>query len=290
MHSFTAESADGTRLHAWRNDGSGLPVALSNGLGAPPQAWPGITDTDSGFDVVGWDHRGLGGSQRPADLSRIRVEDHADDLLAVMDAAGQSRSVIIGWSLGVNVAFEVALHHPDRVAGVLAVAGIPGGTFGALFAPVGLPRRLRPHAGVLGARLLAYVGPVVRLVASGLPPHDNVEYLHAFGALERRMRHAGAGARTVRAFAQHDWQWYSQLVRAGGHHDPMDLEGLLCPTTFVAGSLDMLASSADIRLASQRIPGARYLELPGSHYLPLEFPEVVRLELAALGDRASWSG
>ena len=70
----------------------------------------------------------------------------------------------------------------------------------------------------------------------------------------------------------------------------MDLEGLLCPTTFVAGSLDMLASSADIRLASQRIPGARYLELPGSHYLPLEFPDVVRLELAALGDRARRSG
>jgi pimeloyl-ACP methyl ester carboxylesterase len=95
-------------LHAWRNDGTGPPEVLSNGLGAPPQAWPAITDTGSGFDLAGWHHRGLGGSERTANPSRIRVEDHADDLIAVMDAAGQSRPVIIGWSLGVYVAFAVA--------------------------------------------------------------------------------------------------------------------------------------------------------------------------------------
>jgi 3-oxoadipate enol-lactonase len=286
MQSFVAESADGTVVHAWRNGGGGVPVMLSNGLGAPPGAWPGIVDADSGFDVVGWHHRGLGGSPRPADPTRIRVENHAEDLLAVMDAAGQTRPLVIGWSLGVNVAFEVALRHPDRVAAVLAVAGVPGGTFGALFAPIGMPRRLRRPAGVLGARLLAYVGPVVRLVASGLPPHDGGAHSPSVDAFERRLRNAGAGVHTVRVFAQHDWPWYSQLVQAGAHHQPMDLEALHCPTTFVAGTVDMLASSADIRAASRRVRGARYVELPGSHYLPLEFPEVLRFELRLLAERA----
>jgi len=50
--------SDGTDLMMWRNGGSGAPVVVSNGLGAPPDAWPGITDADSGFEVVGWSHRG----------------------------------------------------------------------------------------------------------------------------------------------------------------------------------------------------------------------------------------
>jgi pimeloyl-ACP methyl ester carboxylesterase len=235
---------------------------------------------------VGWYHRGLGGSERPADLSRIRVEDHAHDLLAVMDAAGQARPVIVGWSVGVNVAFEVALHHPDRVAGVLAVAGVPGGTFGALFAPIGLPRWLRPQAGSLGASLLRYVGPAVRLFASGLRPHDKSTPFYGYGVFDQHMRYAAASVRTVRLFARHDWGWYSQLVRAAGRHQTMDLQSLRCPTTFIAGALDMLASSADVLSASRQTRGARFVELPGGHYLPLEFPDVVRRELVLLGNRA----
>ena len=72
-----------------------------------------------------WDHRGLGGSERPSDEARITVADHTDDLIAVMDGYGIKRAVVIGWSLGVNVAFEAAQRDPKRIAGVLAVAGVP---------------------------------------------------------------------------------------------------------------------------------------------------------------------
>ena len=74
-----------------------------------------------------------------------------------MDAFGIDAAIIIGWSLGVNVAFDFAQRHPQRVAGVLAVAGVPGESFSALFHP--LPRALRPGAGRISAHLLRYVGP-----------------------------------------------------------------------------------------------------------------------------------
>ena len=92
-----------------------------------------------------WDHRRLGGSQRPSDESRISISDHTDDLFAVMDSYGVDRAVVIGWSAGVNVAFEAAVRQPPRVAGVLAVGGVPGGSFEALLHP--LPGFLRPRAG-----------------------------------------------------------------------------------------------------------------------------------------------
>ena len=153
-------SPDGTRLRAWRT-GAGPHVVLSNGLGAPADAWPGLVTPDSGFDVLSWDHRGLGGSSRPADPARIRVEDHAEDLVAVMDAAGVERALLVGWSLGVGVAFEVALALPERVAGVLAVAGVR--------TAVGVHIAARPQVREVVGR-----GPVgsaaVVLSAEGCPP------------------------------------------------------------------------------------------------------------------------
>ena len=118
----SVESADGTRLRAWDNQGRGVPVLISNGLGTPHDAWPVINRRTDRYRVMTWDHRGLAGSDRPADESRITVGDHTDDFFAVMDAYGVDRAVVIGWSVGVNVAFEAALREPGRIAGVLAVA------------------------------------------------------------------------------------------------------------------------------------------------------------------------
>lgn len=269
----------------WRNDGQGPPVLMSNGLGAPPDAWPGIADSGSPFDVAGWFHRGLGGSERPADAERVTVEDHVDDCVAVMDAAGFERAVVVGWSLGVNVAFELALRHPERVAGILAVAGVPGGTFTALFAPLGIPRRLRRPLGLVGTKVLARVGPLVRFVEGGLPPSEAFD-ARAFPPLGRRLLHVQAGLRTAREFARHDWPWYSHLVRAGERHAPMAITAVTCPVTFVSGTFDVLASSADIRRVARGLPGSRSVELPGSHYLPLEYPDELKRELTRLTAQA----
>ena len=160
-------SVDGTRLRAWDNDGLGVPVLISNGLGTPHHAWPDINRRTDTYRVMTWDHRGLGGSERPSDESRISISDHTDDLFAVMDSYGVDRAVVIGWSAGVNVAFEAAVRQPRRIAGVLAVGGVPGGTFEALLHP--LPGFLRPRAGRVGSHLMRYLGPVLNRLGDGLP-------------------------------------------------------------------------------------------------------------------------
>jgi len=118
-----------------------------------------------------------------------------------MDAARTDRAIIVGWSLGVNVAFEMALSHPERVAGVLAVAGVPGGTFSTLFPPLNLPRPVRRPVGLLGqgAKLLARVGPVVRFIEGGLPPSEAIA-VPAWHPLARRLQHAEAGVRHFESF------------------------------------------------------------------------------------------
>ena len=107
VNSSTVQAADGTALCVWSNGGTGVPVVISNGLGTPPAAWPTVMAAGSGFHVVTWSHRGLGGSGRPADTDAVRVQDHVNDLRCVMDAEGMDRALVVDWSIGVADAFRL---------------------------------------------------------------------------------------------------------------------------------------------------------------------------------------
>jgi len=259
-------------------------VLISNGLGTPHDAWPAINRRTDRYLVMTWDQRGLGGSDRPADESRINISDHADDLFAVLDAYGVDRAVVIGWSAGVNIAFEAALREPQRIAGVLAIAGVPGGSFEALLHP--LPRFLRPRAGRVGTHLMRYLGPVLNRLGDGLPGSPDRGFdPRGVGTLGLDLVHGDILLRVLRRFAHHDWPWYSRLARAVGDHPPIDLCTIDMPVTYLAGSWDAVTSAERMRAASEETPRSQYVELAATHFVPLQFPERMSTELNRLIDR-----
>jgi pimeloyl-ACP methyl ester carboxylesterase len=282
MSTRLVRSADGTGVRAWCNDGTGTPVLLCNGLGAPPTAWPRIIAPDSGYRVVTWYQRGLSGSERPADRDRVRIEDHTDDARAVLDAFQIPSATVVGWSLGVNVAFELALEDPTRVRAVLAVGGIPGGSYSSLFATFGLPRRLRSPMGRLGSRLLPVVGPLLPLVVASLPPSHSLLSPAAVRGPAQEVAHLGPLRAVLHEFSSHDWSWYRHVAVALAQHGPLDVSTLRCPVTFLAGRYDSLVDIADVRTAARALPGARLRELAGTHFLPLQYPQVMLEELRRL--------
>jgi pimeloyl-ACP methyl ester carboxylesterase len=76
------------------------------------------------------------------------------------------------------------------------------------------------------------------------------------------------------------------LALAAADHPPVPLSQIAVPTAFVAGRYDVLASSRDIRAAAERRAGATYVELWGTHYLPLERSAEVTELLRELVERA----
>ncbi|MEJ2862146.1 alpha/beta fold hydrolase [Actinomycetospora flava] len=280
-------SSDGTWIRTWDNEGTGVPVVLSNGLGAPPSAWPLLADPACGLRAVSWYHRGLDASQLPADLDRITIEDHADDLAAVMDGAGMERALLVGWSLGVNIAFEFARRHPERVAGILAVGGRAGDPFHILFGPTGVLRALREPLGRAGAWALRWFGPPVAAAAGMLPPFlDTAQALVDLSGL-RPPPTLQATSAVAREFAAHPWVWYSRMVLAAGDQEPMDTGFATFPVTVVAGVLDNLAAADDLHRTARDLPDARFVALPGGHFLPLQYPERLHRELLDLAARAA---
>jgi 3-oxoadipate enol-lactonase len=284
---FDARSADGTVVRGWHNDGSGLPVLISNGLGTTPESWPSLVRPDSGYDVTTWYYRGTFGSQRPTDRTRIRVEDHVEDAVAVMDAQGVDRALVVCWSIGVNIGFELAQRHPDRVAGLLAVAGVPGGTFGTMGAPWRIPRLLRRPVAVRTAKAMRAAGPLLTRLTPLVPVNQRTAWLVAHSGLMRPAAKPELLVPMLDEFLRHDWRWYMELAVAASEHAPMDLSFVRCPTTLVAGRHDVLTSMHDVVEAASRIPHAQITVLPGSHFLPLEYPELLTVALDELARRSS---
>jgi 3-oxoadipate enol-lactonase len=70
--------------------------------------------------MVAMDHRGHGrGLRRP---ERFRIEDSADDHVALLDALGIDKVIVCGYSLGGPIGLDLARRHPDRVAGLVLQA------------------------------------------------------------------------------------------------------------------------------------------------------------------------
>lgn len=272
MTDFDFASADGTRLKGWRNGQSGVPVVIANGLGTTPEAWPFLMAEDSGYDALTWYQRGTFGSERPADPSRIQIEDHVADLLALMDHQGVDKALVVSWSLGVNIAFEFALEHPDRVLGILAVAGIPGGTFATMGGPLRIPRKLRRPLSIRAARLGKAIGPALTWLAPKIPVTDRTAWLVAHTGFMLPAAKPDIVQPMLKRFMRHDWKWYAELALAAAEHHAMDLSFVTCPVTLVAGQHDVLTSMHDVVQCAEGIPHALVTVLPGSHFLPLEYP------------------
>jgi len=77
-----------------------------------------------GWRTVHYQQRGLAPSTVEGPFT---VEQHVADAIAVLDARGVDRAVVIGHSWGAHLALQLAVAHPARVAGLVLIDG-PGVT------------------------------------------------------------------------------------------------------------------------------------------------------------------
>lgn len=120
-------AANGLRMHAVTG-GNGPPLLLIHGW---PQTWyqwrlvmPALARD---FTIVAPDQRGIGLTDRPA--GGYDDGSQASDMIALMEALGHRRFAIIGFDVGMPLAYAMAADHPDRVDRiVVGEAIIPGVT------------------------------------------------------------------------------------------------------------------------------------------------------------------
>lgn len=124
----------------------GQPIMLfCNGLGGFEfHAFrPIIQCFGSQFTYITWDYRGLFGSERPTSIRRLAVSEHAHDAAEVLKAVCgdggspiQHAEVVVGWSMGVQVALEFALLYPEQAGHLVLVNGAHGQVFHSALQPI----------------------------------------------------------------------------------------------------------------------------------------------------------
>jgi len=106
---------NGIRLHYLDHGGTGPTLVLAPGLTANAHSFGGLMRAGLGdvAHVLALDMRGRGQSDAPA--TGYTMEDHAGDVLGLLDALELERIVMGGHSFGGLLTYWLAANHPDRV-------------------------------------------------------------------------------------------------------------------------------------------------------------------------------
>jgi 3-oxoadipate enol-lactonase len=246
-------------------------VVLIQGLGLSSRFWfhmPRLLadDPEHPHRVIVLDNRGTGRSDRPR--GPYRMGHMADDVAAVIAAAGVGPAIVCGISMGGMVAQEVALRHPALVRGLVLLAtwaGVPHVQLPsptALATLVTLPFRAGRSRGRALARLLL---PRERVRAAK-------ELMSAWPAA------LAADPTDPRAF-------FAQLAAAALHTTGFRLKQILCPTVVVCGEEDAIMRMRNAEILAARIPNATLEILPGvAHGIPMTDERAIARAVARIAE------
>jgi class 3 adenylate cyclase/pimeloyl-ACP methyl ester carboxylesterase len=199
--------------------------------------------------VVFFDRPGNGMSDRGP--TRHAFEDWLDDITAVLAAVGSERTAFFGCHLGGRLALLYAAAHPERTQAVV--------TFGA-------------HPATLKDDDYPW----------GTTPEAHAELLEAYRSSSLHFEDLLGLIAPEEADNAATRRWFSVFMSSAAspvenideitHLGPVDIRGLLAairvPTLVLHRTGDRMADVRASSYMAQRLPAARFRELPGENHLP----------------------
>lgn len=223
-------------------------LALLHGWGMNARMFERLADLlANDFELRLLDLPGHGGR---AALAENTLQTWADDLAAQLPKG----TILLGWSLGGQVAMRAALDHPDKIARLILLASTPKFVAAGDW-PHGLPL---PELETFGAALRAEPEATLLRFLS-LQTRGMAGQKPLLQEMRRTLRAASAAADAALAAGL-------AMLRDS------DLRGALArlaqPTLVMHGALDTLTPAAAGEWLAQALPDARHLMLPRAGHAP----------------------
>lgn len=218
-------------------------LLLIHGAGECRQVWPAALRNLPGAVVYALD---LPGHGRSRGRGRSSIAEYADAIVRWMEAIGLPAAVWVGHSMGGAIAQWAALHHPERVAGLVLIA--------------------------TGARLR--VSPrILEGLRSDFPRTVDLILEWSWGPAAPA-RWVEEGRRMLLAM---DPAVVEGDYRACDAFDVMDRLGeIRAPTLVIGGTADRMTPIKYAEYLAAHIPGAELVRIEGAgHMVMLEQPEAV---------------
>jgi 3-oxoadipate enol-lactonase len=239
---------------SYERSGSGPPLLLIMGLSGTLWHWgePFLQPLRENFDVIVYDHRGVGQSSR---VERpFTIADLAADAAGLLTALELESANVAGISMGGMVAQELALAHPERIRTLTLGCTYCGGPGSSL------PPQPELGAAVMsGDRERAIRAMWEANVSPGFAANDD-----AYASF----RATGAEHRVAVPVTM------EQLSAISRHDTSTRLSALAMPTLVIHGTVDRILPVHNGEMVAAAIPGARLEILQDiGHLFFWELPE-----------------
>ena len=258
------KTPDGVTIAAqeWGNP-SGPEILFIHGFSQAGLSWARQVNSDLAkeFRMITYDLRGHGNSDKPLEAQKYKESKYwADEVQAVIDAAGLKRPVLVGWSYGGRVIADyLSVHGSARLAGINyvdAVSKSDPSHFGDG------AKTLAPMASEDLATNIAATRQFLHTCFEKQPSADDFETMLAFNMMVPPQVRGAMGGRQL-----------NQEER---------LKSLKLPVLVTHGDKDRLVLVAAARYTAETIPGAKLSVYPGIGHAPF-YEDAARFnaELAA---------
>src|SRR5258708_6761480 len=234
-------ATNGTDLY-YERAGSGHPLVLIHGFPLDTRMWDAqFAIFARQYQTTRYDMRGFGRSALPTEEPFTAVED----LRALLDVLGVSRTFVLGLSLGGSVAIDFALAYPDRTSALVLVdPALRGWSWSEAFSQS--MRELEIVARTQGVEMAR---------RRWLPPP-------LFFPTPERSELAERLAQIVESYS--GWSWlHASHERDADLPEVRPLERISAPTLLIMGERDIEEFQAIANHISYSIPHLTKLVLPG---------------------------
>lgn len=235
----------GTELH-YERAGAGEPLLLIQGMSGTHVSWgePFRGLLEEGFDVVAFDNRGIGLSERISEA--FTIGEMAEDTAEMLDRLEIESAHVVGISMGGMIAQELALSHPARLRSLTLGCTYCGGEGSQLMPQENAEKLLAGFAS--GSRDQAIrAGYEVNLSPAFRADEDTYAAFH-------EMATSVPAAKEVIQL---------QLQAILGHDTSDRLGEIAAPTLIVHGTEDGVLPIENGRQIASRMPAARLEVLEG---------------------------
>jgi pimeloyl-ACP methyl ester carboxylesterase len=250
--------------HYYEQIGAGLSLVFIHGAFADARVWePQWQHFSQSYRLLRYDLRGHGRTG-VSDLSKYSMETFENDLLSLLDAMEIQRPILCGLSWGGSIAQAFAVHHPDRLKGLVlagSAVSIRLTVLDKLLCDVLFPR----WAMALTIRQMS------------------VEGFTRFSFLLARLtrgRHWLSQDKTAREYLEKcmlgmDGSEYLKIWNALYGFNIFPLQRITCPTLILNGELEPRNTFRHTKEILQRVPHAKAEIIPAArHAMNLEKPDL----------------